>query len=75
MSAPKRKPSVYLDAELERELRRIEGSLSEQVNKAVREMLAKRRRQCILNQFLDELSARHGQVPADLVKKYEKLLG
>lgn len=70
----KRKVSVSVDADLLHELQAADESLSQQVNEAVREMLAKRRRQRMLAQLLDELSGRHGPVPPNLIDKYADLL-
>lgn len=75
MTAPKRKISVSLDAELVYELEAADEALSHQVNEAVRETLIRRRRQRMLTQLLDELAARHGPVPASLIDKYVDLLG
>jgi hypothetical protein len=75
MTAPKRKISVSLDAELVDELEAADEALSQQVNEAVRETLARRRRQRLLNRLLDDLDRKHGPVSPDLIAKYVELLG
>ena len=74
MTAPKRKISVSLDAELVDELETGDAALSQQVNEAVRETLVRRRRQRLLNELLDNLDAKHGPVPSDLIDRYLDLL-
>lgn len=74
MPVAKHKVSVSLDADLVAELAKGDEALSRQVNDAVRERLAWRRRQRLLAQLLAELEARHGPVPRDLIAKYEAML-
>ena len=47
---------------------------SKQVNDAVRETLAFRRRQRLLEAMLSELDEEHGSVSETLIAKYEALL-
>jgi hypothetical protein len=75
MTAPKRKVSVSLDADLVDELETDVKALSKQVNDAVRDALERRRRHRVLGQYLTELRRRHGPPPPSLVAKFEKLLG
>lgn len=75
MTAPKRKISVSLDAELVDELEAADEALSYQVNEAIRETLVRRRRQRLLSALLDDLDRKHGRVPAELIAKYAELLG
>lgn len=74
MTAAKRKISVSLDADLVAELEVADEALSKQVNDAVRETLAFRRRQRLLEELLSELDAEHGPVSDALVTKYEAML-
>ncbi len=74
MTAAKRKISVSLDAELVRELERGDEALSKQVNDAVREAIAARRRGRLLQELLTELEQREGKLPDALIAKYEALL-
>ena len=74
MTAAKRKVSVSLDADLVEELEAADVGLSTQVNDAVREALARRRRQRLLHELLAELDRRHGRIPQKLIAKYETLL-
>jgi antitoxin CcdA len=74
MTAGKRKISVSLDADLVDELEAGDEALSRQVNDAIRDSLARRRRQRMLRELLDELDRRHGRVPEALIAKYEALL-
>jgi antitoxin CcdA len=74
MTAAKRKISVSLDADLVAELEEGGEALSKQVNAAVRETLARRRRQRLLAELLSELDAEHGPVSRQLIAKYEALL-
>lgn len=75
MTAAKRKISVSLDADIVAELETADEALSKQVNDAIRETLERRRRQRLLRELLAELDARHGPVAAELIAKYEALLG
>jgi hypothetical protein len=74
MTAAKRKISVSLDADLVDELEIADESLSKQVNDAIRDALARRRRHRLLRELLAELDARHGAVPPAMIAKYEALL-
>jgi hypothetical protein len=74
MTAPKRKISVSLDADLVEELEAADAALSQQVNEPVRETLVRQRRQRLLGQLLDELDRKYGRAPADLIAKYVELL-
>ena len=74
MTVAKRKVSVSLDADLVEELESSQEALSTQVNDAVREALARRRRQRLLGELIAELDRRHGPVREKLVAKYEALL-
>jgi hypothetical protein len=75
MTLSKRKVSVSLDADLVTELAEGDEALSKQVNDAVRETLARRRRQRLLGELLAQLDAEHGPVSRALIAKYEALLG
>ena len=72
--AAKRKISVSLDADLVEELETGDEALSKQVNDAIRDAVARRRRQRLLRELLDDLDRRHGKLPSTLVAKYESLL-
>jgi antitoxin CcdA len=74
MTAAKRKISVSLDDDLVEELAMHDEALSKQVNDAIREALERRRRQRLLGELLVELDAKHGPVPAALIRKYESIL-
>jgi antitoxin CcdA len=74
MTAAKRKISVSLDADLVGELERGDEALSKQVNDAVREAIAARRRGRLLQGLLAELEKREGTLPKRLIAKYETLL-
>ncbi len=73
MTAAKRKISVSLDADLVAELEASGETVSKQVNDALHALLARRRRQRVLTEWLDELDRRHGPVPEKLIAHYEKL--
>jgi metal-responsive CopG/Arc/MetJ family transcriptional regulator len=75
MTAPKRKISVSLDADLVDELEAADEALSSQVNEAVRDTLVRRRRQRLLMELADDLTTRHGKVPEQVVERYMDLLG
>lgn len=74
MTAAKRKISVSLDAELVAELEASGEAVSTQVNDALRELLARRRRQRRLAEWLDALDREHGVVSEKLVARYAKLI-
>lgn len=74
VTTAKRKISVSLDAELVRELERGDEALSKQINDAVRDAIAARRRGRLLEELLLELEEREGKLPEELVSKYEALL-
>lgn len=61
---------MSLDADLARELERGDEAWSKQVNDAVREAIAARRR----GRLLAELDEREGALPKKLIGKYEALL-
>lgn len=74
MTAPKRKISVSLDADLVEELEQGGEALSKQVNDAIREAVMRQRRERLLGELLAELEAKHGPVKKGLIEKFEKLL-
>jgi len=74
MTTPKRKVSVSLDEELVAELEAGDEALSAQVNEAVRNELARRRRWRMLGEMLDELEQELGPPDEKLVAKYMELL-
>ncbi len=75
MTAPKRKISVSLDADLVEELEQGGEALSKQVNEAIRDAVMRQRRQRLLGELLEELEEQHGPVKKRLIEKYEKLIG
>lgn len=75
MQTAKRKISVSLDEDLVAELDKRGGSLSAQVNAAVRETLAHQSRQRRLAELLDTLDAEEGPVDETLVERFKRLLG
>lgn len=75
MTSAKRKVSVSLDADLVTELVAGDEALSKQVNDAVRETLARRRRQRLLAELLARLDEEHGPVSGALIAKYKAILG
>ncbi len=74
MTVTKRKVSVSLDDDLVAELEAGGEALSAQVNDAVRNELARRRRYRLLGEALDDLESTHGPVDERLVQKYTELL-
>lgn len=74
MTTPKRKVSVSLDEELVAELEAGDEALSAQVNEAVRNELARRRRWRMLGEMLEELEQELGPPDEKLVAKYMELL-
>ena len=74
MTATKRKISVSIDEDIARELERSGGSLSQQVNDALRDAVEVQRRQRRLGEFLDELEAETGQADEALVARFDELL-
>lgn len=74
MTTPKRKVSVSLDEELVAELEAGDEALSAQVNEAVRNELARRRRWRMLGEMLEDLEQKHGPPDEKLVAKYMDLL-
>lgn len=74
MTTTKRKVSVSLDEELVAELEAGGEALSSQVNDAVRSELARRRRQRLLDEMLDEYERIDGPPHEGLVAKYMDLL-
>lgn len=73
MDPVKRKISVTLDADLLAELERGPGSVSGQLNDALRAEVARRRRRAALMRFLDELDALHG--PLDSAEDLAEMAG
>ncbi|MDH4279090.1 MAG: type II toxin-antitoxin system CcdA family antitoxin [Acidimicrobiia bacterium] len=74
MTTTKRKVSVSLDEELVAELEAGGEALSSQVNDAVRSELARRRRQRLLDEMLEEYQRIDGPPDEALVAKYMDLL-
>lgn len=74
MTAPKRKVSVSLDEELVAELESGGEALSSQVNEALRNELARRRRLRMLGEMLDDIEQTAGPPREALVTKYMDLL-
>lgn len=74
MTTTKRKISVSLDEELVAELEAGGEALSSQVNNAVRNELARRRRQRLLDEMLEEYERAEGPPDEALVAKYMELL-
>lgn len=70
MSPPKRKISVTVDADLLAELERAGGSVSAQLNEALRAEVRRRREQVALQRLLDDLEAEDGPLdtPEDLAE-------
>jgi len=73
--AQKRKISVTLDDELVAVLEGAEGTLSSQVNEAVRVEVERRGRQTLLTDWLGELELTDGPVDEALVTSFVELLG
>lgn len=71
----KRKVSVSLDQDLVAELDLAGEALSSQVNDALKVELARRRRQRLMDEMLNDLTSTQGPVDEALVKKYMDLLG
>ncbi len=74
MTTPKRKVSVSLDEELVAELEAGGEALSSQVNEAVRNELARRRRLRMLGEMLDGFEQAAGPPNEKLVARYMDLL-
>ena len=74
MTTTKRKVSVSLDEELVAELEAGGEALSSQVNDAVRNELARRRRQRLLGEMLEEYERIEGPPDEAMVVKYMDLL-
>lgn len=74
MTMTKRKISVSLDEDLVAELESGGEALSSQVNQAVRNELAARRRQRLLGEMLEEYERTLGVPEEALVRKYMDLL-
>ena len=74
VNATKRKISVSLDREIVEELEADDESLSTQINNALRDEVARRRRHRLLAEWLDEMVAEDGPVDEELVQKYMDLL-
>jgi post-segregation antitoxin (ccd killing protein) len=74
MTATKRKISVSLDQHIVEELEADDESLSTQINNALRDEVARRRRHRLLAEWLDAMEAEDGPVDEELVQKYMDLL-
>ena len=74
MTTTKRKVSVSLDEDLVAELELGDDTLSAQVNDALRAELARRRRQRLLGDLLDDLERSEGPVDERSVARYMDLL-
>lgn len=74
LTPPREKVSVSLDADLVEELEADDEALSRQVNEAIRDTLERRRRQRLLEEFLQALEDQHGPVPESSVQRYLDLL-
>lgn len=74
MTTTKRKVSVSLDEDLVAELELGDDTLSAQVNDALRVELARRRRQRLLGDLLDDLARSDGPVDERSVSRYMDLL-
>jgi hypothetical protein len=74
MTATKRKISVSLDQDIVEELEADDESLSTQINNALRDEVARRRRHRLLAEWLDAMEAEDGPVDEELVQKYMDLL-
>lgn len=74
MTTTKRKISVSLDEDLVAELESGGEALSSQVNQAVRNELAARRRQRLLGEMLEAYERTSGVAEEALVRKYMDLL-
>jgi len=74
VTATKRKISVSLDPDIVEELEADDESLSTQINNALRDEVARRRRHRMLAEWLDEMEAKDGPVDETLVQKYMDLL-
>jgi Post-segregation antitoxin CcdA len=74
MTATKRKISVSLDQDIVEELEADDESLSTQINNALRDEVARRRRHRLLAEWLDSMEAEDGPVDEELVQKYMDLL-
>jgi hypothetical protein len=73
-SQAKRKVSLSLDEAVVAELEESEGTLSAQVNEALRELVERRRQQRRLEAFLSRLDEQRGPVPEALIRRYLSLL-
>jgi hypothetical protein len=73
-SPTKRKVSLSLDEEVLAELEGGEGTLSLQVNEALRDLVERRRQHRRLAAFLGRLDEQRGPVPEALIRKYLALL-
>jgi post-segregation antitoxin (ccd killing protein) len=74
ITATKRKISVSLDQDIVEELEADDESLSTQINNALRDEVARRRRHRLLAEWLDAMEAEDGPVDEELVQKYMDLL-
>ena len=74
MTSAKRKVSVSLDEDLVAELEAGDETLSRQVNNALRDDVARRRRHRLLGEMLDAMEAKHGPPDERLVQKFVDLL-
>lgn len=74
MTSSKRRISVSLDQDIVEELEADDESLSTQINNALRDEVARRRRHRLLAEWLDAMEAEDGPVDEELVQKYMDLL-
>lgn len=74
MAMPKRRVSVMLDEDLVAELKTADGTLSAQVNEAIRAQIERRRRNRLLGEYLAFLDAKYGPVDKELVEEFKDLL-
>lgn len=70
MSGPKRKISVTVDADLLAELEKADGSVSAQLNEALRAEVLRRRQRAALHRLLDDLEESDGPLdtPEDVAE-------
>ncbi|CAN5721507.1 MAG: type II toxin-antitoxin system CcdA family antitoxin [Iamia sp.] len=74
MTTTKRKISVSIDEELVAELEASDEPVSAQVNSALRDQLAHRRRQRLLREWLDQMEAEDGPLDETEVQTFMDLL-
>jgi hypothetical protein len=73
-SQTKRKVSLSLDEKVVAELEESEGTLSSQVNEALRDLVERRHQRRRLEAFLSRLDEQRGPVPEALIRRYASLL-